>query len=371
MKNDVMVAKQLRNTSFEILRIIAMFIIVAHNFAYHGGFLFDVLEQTPTMLINWTWYNLLVQSGEACVNLFILISGFFLVTDKGFRSKRWLYVVFQTLIFSLIFGFTFLFVNNEEITYKGVIGILFPIGSQSWWFITTYLLLYLIHPLLNYCINAINKKLHLLFIIIFLTIWSIVPTFLNVGYGITYIGWFVTLYFIAGYIRIYDIKFKFKPWIGILISILLFVGVLLLRYFVIIGLDLSNEFYYLLFIWTGLGLIFNFIQVLCSITIFICFKEIKVKTNKFVNYIASFTLAIYLFHEQPGVRKYLYGTLIRGMDFADKAYFIPFTLGVISAIFLAGLIIGIVYKYTIGLGVKKLLDKLDEKFLYRIDNLFE
>lgn len=371
MDENVTTSKPIRNTSFEILRIIAMFLIIGHNFAFHGGFLFDVLEQTPIMLTNWTWYNLLVQSGEACVNLFILISAFFLIMDTGFKTKRWLYVVIQTLVFSIVLGFTFMAVNHEEITLTNVIQTLFPIGSASWWFITIYLLLYLIHPLLNYCIKAMNRKLHFLFIIIFLLIWSLLPTLLNIGYGFSYLGWFITLYFIASYVRLYDIKFKFKPWVGILIACVMFIGVLLIRYFLIIELDPHNEFYYLIYIWAGLGMIENFIQVLCSITIFICFKEIKVKPNKVVNYIASFTLAIYLFHEQPGVRKYLYHTLINGMEFADKPYFIPLTLGIISAIFVAGLVIGIAYKYTIGLGVKKLLDKLDKKFLHRIDDLFE
>lgn len=40
MKNNIKVSKNNRNSAIELLRIIAMLMIVFHHFGVHGGFVF-------------------------------------------------------------------------------------------------------------------------------------------------------------------------------------------------------------------------------------------------------------------------------------------------------------------------------------------
>ncbi len=175
-------AKPVRNTSFEILRIIAMLCIVAHHFAAHGAFDFSSFDSSALIVINSAWIEFLTQLGRLGVALFMLISVFFLSAKTDFKLKRLLSMVIEVLVFSLVLGVTFYFVNNKTFSPDLLTSIIFPIGRDTWWFMTVYFLIYLFHPLLNIAIRGMNRKVHLYFIVVLSLIWCILPTFLQVSY---------------------------------------------------------------------------------------------------------------------------------------------------------------------------------------------
>ena len=357
-----------RNTNFEILRIIAIIFIIAHHFAYHSNLYFGGYEPSILISVNSIYVEFLNQLGKIGVNLFILISSYFLIDNKGFKTKKVLSIFFEALIFSLVIGFTFFIVNQKEFSFDLLRNLLFPIGSSTWWFITIYLLLYLIHPLLNILINNMNKKLHLFFVILFITIWSILPTLLGINYAFNYLGWFITLYFLVGYIKKYDINIKLKPYQSALIG----VGVFIIWFIIKIvierytsGGQFINELLRLFSLDMN-----NIIQLGFSLLLFISFKNMKYRSNNVINFIASFTLAIYLFHDHFDIRHFLWIDLFKVASFGDNSLFILYSLGIILSVFVMGLIVGIIYKYSFGLLINKFLNYLDKKCLYKIDNLF-
>lgn len=75
-----------RNSAFELLRIIAMMAIVICHFATHGGFDFD----TTTVTVPKLWWYFMEMGGNFGVNIFVLISGYFLIVSKNrvFNFKR-------------------------------------------------------------------------------------------------------------------------------------------------------------------------------------------------------------------------------------------------------------------------------------------
>ena len=76
MKNQV----RIRNSAIELLRIISMIMIVFHHFAVHGGFDFGA-SLSPTHF----WYNFILMGGKIGVNVFVLISGYYLIdNDKKY-----------------------------------------------------------------------------------------------------------------------------------------------------------------------------------------------------------------------------------------------------------------------------------------------
>ena len=96
-----------RNTAFEILRLIAILFIIAHHFANHGGFNFGALEQTSLVVFNRTWIDFIEQLGKVGVNLFLLISAFFLIDNTRFRAKKFLALLLEMLTFSIILNVAF------------------------------------------------------------------------------------------------------------------------------------------------------------------------------------------------------------------------------------------------------------------------
>ncbi len=83
-----------RQSNIELLRIIAMLIIIAHHFAVHSGFEFS----NDAVTVNRLWIQFIQIGGKTGVNVFVLISGYFLITSKTLKTskaiKLWLQIFF-------------------------------------------------------------------------------------------------------------------------------------------------------------------------------------------------------------------------------------------------------------------------------------
>ena len=76
--------KAKRQSNFELLRIISMILIIAHHYAIHGGF--ELSKQAFSAQL--FFLQVLSYGGKLGVNLFVLISGYFLVTSRCKLKKN-------------------------------------------------------------------------------------------------------------------------------------------------------------------------------------------------------------------------------------------------------------------------------------------
>ena len=72
---------------------------------------------------------------------------------------------------------------------------------SHYWFITSYIVLYIISPYINKLINSMNKKEFVTIIIILVTVENLAKTFLAAKIDESSLVWFVTLYLIGAYIN--------------------------------------------------------------------------------------------------------------------------------------------------------------------------
>ena len=106
---------------------------------------------------------------------------------------------------------------------------LFPIITKRYWFVTIYIVLCLLSPILNYVIHILNQKQFRILMGLFLVLFYLIPVISytvnaptitgDSGYGIVN---FICLYFVGRYIRIYDCHAK-RIWasVGFLASCLM------------------------------------------------------------------------------------------------------------------------------------------------------
>lgn len=195
------------------------------------------------------------------------------------------------------------------------------------------------------------------------------PTFVLVNYAFSNLGWFITLYLIGSYIKLYGDDFKVKPWVGILLSIGIFISWFAIKTGINYGIP--NRHYLLNRFLRAFNLIEmgNSVQVFCTILMFVSFSKINMKSYKWINVLASTTLAIYLLHDHGDTRHFLWLDFFKNASYSSSIYLIPYSIGVILGVFVAGLAVGLIYRYTFGLGFNKLLDLLERKLLYKIDNI--
>lgn len=304
---------KVREANFELMRIISMFFIVLYHVFVHG----QVLEHSSGSM------ELMVVFIEALilvhVNSFILITGYFQCRSKmrvgkllALNNITWFY---KALIMILFYAFGFIVVP-DIIT---IIKTLLPIDFGIYWFISAYLILYLISPILNKVINNSTKRdLQKIIMALFLIV-SLLSTFTRDAFFNTVTGrslsTFVLLYFIGAYIRLYPINSSYfmKPFTieaKRLIYIILFLFCAIFSTFCWLGYDYLGQFGS---VAREISSILGYIHIsfasplviLQSIFYFLIFSTFSFKSRK-VNFIAKYTLGIYLIHENIYIRTYLY-----------------------------------------------------------------
>ena len=83
-----------------------------------------------------------------------------------------------------------------------------------WWFASAYFVLFLIHPYINLALNTMNKKQYKVFLILLITMWSIIPTLTTSDFQKNALIDLIVMYVIGGYIKKYGLldNFTSKKW---------------------------------------------------------------------------------------------------------------------------------------------------------------
>ena len=157
-----------RQTNIELLRLFAMFIIVAAHYGGHG--VIQLLWEHPASiwgegtLSHQIFTSLLIPGGKVGVGLFFVITGYFNAGKTTINAN--IRKIVEPVIFygwcisllSIVSMFTFY--HFEEMSsfelFTNCIRLMFsPLNSNCWWFATSYCVLMLVSPSLNYFISKL------------------------------------------------------------------------------------------------------------------------------------------------------------------------------------------------------------------------
>lgn len=368
---DKVMLKKTRNANMDLLRIFSMFLIILLHSIDHSGVL-ERAELSSTAINLWVRFTYMLT--QVCVNLYVLISGYFLVKSK-FRLQKlvalWLEVAFYSFVIKLVFMLT----GYNAFSIPSLVSCLVPIFTGRYWFITIYFGLYLIFPFLNTAINAMNKRQHTLLNIILFILFSVMvsvhPSFKGMNSGGGWgLAWFVVLYFAASWFRLYfNSKKQLLPIsIWLLTSLVVAVGFIFLGDRLSIAKTLFGNMY-------RYDSILAYISSLCLLAAFI---NIKIKCgwlNRAIIFIAPSILGVYLIHAHASFSPWSW-------EFLDMPQYMEFLMfpiiqiGVVIAIFVFCVLIDIVRRYTIGRietskVVVRFCDKIETKvkvLLTRVSN---
>lgn len=319
-----------RESQFEILRIISMFLIVMYHFSiYTFGF------ETISFSYNKIVMDILSIGGKIGVNIFILISSYFMI-NKNFKARKfiklfgqvWFYSIFTLIILKI-------FVPSYSINIKEIVKSVFPILLNKYWFVTAYILLMIFSPYLNFIINNFSEKMlkKLLVTLLFFSViinGTISMSFEEMGCSII---WFSTLYLLIGYIKKYVDLTKKKKSKNLIIFIVSY-ALLALSCIIIdlVGYKMQNNNIILsqsrYFMRQN-----SILSFLASIELFLFFTKIKIKNNNIINKIASCSFGVYLIHDNDILRNYLWKTMFQSYNYYNYIWFILYALGVIIIVY--------------------------------------
>lgn len=195
-----------RESNFELLRLVAMaMVLILHADFYSLG------DPSHALFSRDAW----AFSGRAfweflalpAVNLFVLISGWFGIRPSWRGALNLLFTVF---FFNLLAGVV-LTVCGESFETGDFLKSLYPCGGL--WFIQSYLLLFILSPVLNAFIasadrSTMERLLLAFFASAFLLGWIRNTADFSDGYSVV---WFMALYLFARYMRLHRPAFTRLP----------------------------------------------------------------------------------------------------------------------------------------------------------------
>lgn len=359
-----------RNSSFELLRIIATILIIFHHFSVHGKFNYSLTE----ISINRFWIDFMSLGGKVGVNVFVLISGYFLINKETslFNLKRLLKLWGQIFFYSIVIYFLFVIFGNLTFNFDELYKNLIPILSLEWWFASTYVLLFLLYPFLNIFLNKLTKNQFKALILLLVIIWSIIPTFLKREFQCSNLGWFITLYTIAAYIKLYGLNPKFTRknylFMFVIFTVITFSTTIL---FATLGNYIPKFQYYSTYLYSQ-----NKLSILLiSVCLFMIFVNIKINST-FINTISSTTFGIYLIHDSSYIRPFIWETLFKNNTFQNSGWLVLYSIGVCIMIFIICSVIDLIRIKTIEKCYLKVVNKSSKyietvfsKLINKINNL--
>ena len=301
-----------------------MLIIIAFHFAFHGGFNFPI----DSITCNRLWYQFILM-GNCGNNLFIFISGYFLVNSKRVNVSKLFSLWLKLFFYSVLFFWLFVLLGIEKLSWKEAFGSLMLVPRRKWWFATAYFVLYLIHPYLNILLKSFSKEEYKKFLVLIFTCWCVIPTLTSLPFESSNLTSFVCLYSLAAYFRICNESFGNKKFI--------FYGFcfLALNFFLAVCLDFIGL--KIPFAGANAAYFYNMMSpftILGTVCLFLGFRKLHVKYNKFINVIASSTFGVYLIHEDIFVRPLLWFRVFKNASFQDSPYLIPYSIGVVILVFI-------------------------------------
>lgn len=345
-----------RNSSIELLKIFAILVIVishvVQTLGTEGKGDFYINLSSATYSHQYLLISMLRYCGILGNTIFFVCSAWFFLDDSRANKKKVFIMLADIWVISiicLVIGSIYL----KEIKKSLVLQSLFPTTFSNNWYLTCYIIFYLIHPYLNALIEGMSQKqlfrtafwVMLLYIIISFTtqitkqLFNAQATF----FSSELVLWGV-LYFIIAYIK------RYAPNLtnNLLLNTILIVvgcigncGIILLTN--IIGLKyapLSNS----LQIWNRGN---NPFILLIAIGAFNLAKSVKYE-SRLIDYVSGLSLYIYIIHEnlilrlyiRPAIWQYIYTNF-------GYSHILGWVFMLAVLVFAFGLISSMLYKHTI------------------------
>lgn len=297
--------KKPRMANLELLRCIAMMMVVVLHFLGKGNLLEDISgpSMSGTGYLAWFLEALCI----VAVNVYMLISGYFLCSSS-FKPGRLLQLMLQLWFYSIGVGLlavVFGIVPAGEVNTHYFLSLLFPVSMEHYWFMTAYVFLYLLLPFIGSGISKMTKKQMQtaiwLLLFVFCILKSILPVRLEAdakGYDCI---WYLCVFLTAAYIRRFGLRFTEKKRN----SLLLYLGS---------AAAVWAELFALRTVYLKTGSMQHILQIsleynhvfvfAASVGLFCFFLKIRISGRfaGFVKKIAPYTLGVYLLHENIGIR---------------------------------------------------------------------
>ena len=282
-------AKKVRESNFELLRIIATLAIVIYHI--NGGYIRSI-GGLDDWYIGGTGMAVLRTSIQSfthvAVDVFVLISGYFSIRPKSRSVLNLATMLFFFYIVSVVCNKIYSntpLISSPAQTIKEIL----PFSRENW-FIQAYLFLMLLAPMINTFIENISQLTFRNYLLLFIAcafyfgcVHNSTFFYFNQGLSVTTL---VLVYMVGRYMRLYGMKkLQTVPTYKVVLA-----WISCVVFMTLVELFLPNR---TIFICNC-----SPIKILCATCILVLFSRFKFQ-SKFTNWISASCLGVFLFHVLP------------------------------------------------------------------------
>ena len=334
--------KKARFSGIELLRIIMMIQIIFLHFCDKGGY--TSIAKTLPFWHHGLYYFVWLLS-RCPVYVFMMLTGYFLIKkEQDFSSikERIKKIYIPMLFYSIAITGLGLVLGLWPLKDVNIPKVFTPFLSDSWYFLTGYIILIILSPFLNRLANNLTKKEYGILILIFTFILAIWTPLANFAPFKSFISTFqiisnnagkslydyIFMYLLGGYLALHvpsKDKLDFK-------YLLVFVGCGVAQ----IGLAYLFKGYRPI-----AGYNDNLFAIIQAVCLVLFFREMKF-SSKFINFIATFTLPIYIIHEHYLLKWCFWDKLGLSKAFFESYLYPLKIIGICLGIFIACILIELV-----------------------------
>ena len=315
-----------RNSSIELLRIIAMFMILAHHFIVHNGY--DVLKLPlgPERI-----FFQLVMAGGGKVGVVILfsISAWFLLdkeqTIKSNLKRVWI-MERELLVLGVILVTFYLVFDRADLSMKLMVKSVMPLSMGVWWYATAYAIFLMLLPFLSKGLKALGREYHLALAATVLAIWgltSIIPGMMGINDG--FFGFIYLFILISAY------KWYMEPFTTRQVWLMIGTGLGFFLLYTCASIALSLLGHDMGIFITG---DWRLPVIMIGFGMFLLFDRVTFH-NRTINRIAQSAFAVYLITDYAASEKLLWARLLNLQNLYQQPLAILRILGILLAIYAA------------------------------------
>jgi len=362
--------KKTRDSNIELLRIIAMLLLVAHHYVVNSGLL-QAVNNAP-ISVDGALTLLLGQFGKPLINSFVMITCYFMCT-ANITFKKFLKLLLQIMFYRIVILIVFAIVNGDILSLsfvKRFALVLIPIQSIGTGFTNAFLMFYLLIPFLNRMVRGLSESQHVLLLVLFGFLYCILGIFHSIEFN--YVSWFAVLYFFAAYIRFYRKKwFSDIKATGIMTAVV--AALSSLSIIAIYVLNAKTKFSLPLYAFVVDSN--NLLPTALGISLFMLFMNLKIGQSRLINTVASTTFGVLLIHTNAQVRGLLWYDWFKCAESYTKyPLSVVYMIGVVVLVFVVCSAIDYLRIKLIEepffKRMDKKLDSISESFSKRLDTLF-
>ena len=298
-----------RQSNMELLRLVAMMMILVMHMDY-GAFglpTAEDVEQAPMTTFGRIFVEHLCL---VAVNVYVLISGWFGIRPK---MKSFVRLILQVATYSIIITGAFLLLGKTSFKIGYVTDML--IVGKQYWFVVSYLLLYLVSPILNTFVEHSSMREFQCMLLIFFGfqfVYSWIFGLEEFAGGYSALS-FMGLYLLARYVKIYENEYEnenshpdgIASRFTLHASRFTFSKLFALYLFIA---AITALFVFLAYGWKGdsfgdacAGIFAHYNSpfiVVSSLLVLLMFSKLQFQ-SKVINYLSSSAFAVYLIHAHP------------------------------------------------------------------------